>query len=87
MYTLKLERKVQKFLDSLIEKERIEILDKLKILSLDPFQDSLDIKKLKGFKSNIFRLRVKQYRVLYEVINLEFLIIVFKAGHRKDIYS
>jgi mRNA interferase RelE/StbE len=87
MYTLKLERKVQKFLDSLIEKERIEILDKLKILSLDPFQNSLDIKKLKGFNLNIFRLRVKNYRILYEVINLEFLIIVFKAGHRKDIYS
>ena len=59
MYTLRIERKVQKFLDTLIEKERIEILNKLCILSENPYKNSLDIKKLKGVITNTFRLRVK----------------------------
>ncbi len=87
MYTLRIERKVQKFLNTLEEKEGIEILNKLKILSEDPFKNSLDIKKIKGANKNSFRIRVKNYRILYEIINNELLIIVFKAGYRKDIYK
>jgi mRNA interferase RelE/StbE len=86
MFTLRIERRVQKFLDSLREKDRVEILNKLKILSENPYQNSLDIKKLKGTKENIFRLRIKNYRILYEIINKE-LLFIYEAGHRKDIYK
>ena len=86
MYTLRIKRKVQKFLDALGEKDRIEILNKLKTLSEDPFRNSLDVKKLKGANTNAFRIRIKNFRILYEIINKELLIIIFKAGHRKDIY-
>ena len=87
MFTLRIERKVLKFIDSLREKERVDILNKLRMLSENPFQNSFDIKKLKGIKGNCFRIRVNNYRILYEVISNELLIIVFKAGHRKDIYN
>ena len=45
--------------------------------------NSSDIKKLKG--SDKFRLRVGDYRVIFSVEND--LIIIWKAGHRKNIYE
>jgi mRNA interferase RelE/StbE len=42
-----------------------------------------DVKKLKGSK-NEFRLRVGNYRVIFELEGDS--IIVYEVGHRKDIY-
>jgi mRNA interferase RelE/StbE len=42
-----------------------------------------DIKRLKN--SNLFRLRVGDYRVLFEVNSTT--IIILKIGHRKNIYD
>ncbi|MFA4960667.1 MAG: type II toxin-antitoxin system RelE/ParE family toxin [Candidatus Pacearchaeota archaeon] len=50
-------------------------------LSVDPF--SKDIKRLKGM--NAYRLRVGDYRVIFEIENDK--IIILKVGHRKNIYD
>lgn len=42
-------------------------------------------KKLKG--RNGFRIRVANYRVIYEVIDHKLIVDVFEIGHRKDIYK
>ena len=57
------------------------ILKKVDELSENPFYK--DIKRLKG--RNDFRLRVGDYRVIFEIE--KDTIIILKVGHRKNIYE
>ena len=41
--------------------------------------------KLKG-SSDKFRIRVGNYRVIYQIIDQELVVTVIDVGHRKDIY-
>ncbi|MBK8549808.1 MAG: type II toxin-antitoxin system RelE/ParE family toxin [Ignavibacteria bacterium] len=45
------------------------------------------LKSSKELYGVTYRLRVGNYRILYEIVNKELLLIIFKAGHRKDIYK
>lgn len=46
------------------------------------------IKKLKGDEyKDVFRLRLRSYRVFYKKINDELVILVLRVGDRKDIYK
>ena len=42
-------------------------------------------KKLKGEK--LYRTRIGNYRVIYEIQDERLLVIVIKLGHRKDVYK
>ncbi|WP_373456907.1 type II toxin-antitoxin system RelE/ParE family toxin [Chryseobacterium sp. MDT2-18] len=42
-------------------------------------------KKLKGRDS--YRIRIGNYRVIYEIFDSELIIDVIILGHRKDIYE
>ncbi len=42
-------------------------------------------KKLAGH-ADYYRIRVGDYRVLYEVRDREILVLVIKIGHRRDVY-
>jgi mRNA interferase RelE/StbE len=42
-------------------------------------------KKLKG--RNGFRIRVSDYRIIYDIFDKELLIDVIDLGHRRDIYK
>jgi mRNA interferase RelE/StbE len=44
--------------------------------------------KMKGFgRRNVYRIRVGQYRVAYEIHDRKLLVIVAAAGSRGHIYS
>lgn len=45
-----------------------------------------DIKKLKGY-SNLLRLRVGDYRIIYTVDNGALIVYVIDAGNRGEIYN
>lgn len=57
------------------------IFKAVEIMQTDPFQR--DIKKLKG--STYFRLRVGDYRIIFEMT--QDTITVIKIGHRQNIYD
>jgi mRNA interferase RelE/StbE len=42
------------------------------------------VKKLKGLSG--YRLRVGDYRILYDVIPRERRVVVYAVGHRRDVY-
>ncbi len=44
-------------------------------------------KPLVGNLSAYYRLRVADYRIVYEINEGEVVVIVIKIGHRKDIYK
>jgi mRNA-degrading endonuclease RelE of RelBE toxin-antitoxin system len=54
-------------LDLLPENHRRKILQDIKTLSSNPFLFGSHIKKLRGFKPPLYRLRSEDYRVLYRV--------------------
>jgi len=54
-------------LDSIPDVLRRKIIEDIKILSTNPFLFRGAIKKLRGFKPPLYRLRSGDYRVLYRV--------------------
>lgn len=60
------------------------IVPKVDALAQDPRPPGS--KKLKGFE-NRWRIRVGDYRVIYEVHDEELRVLVVKIGHRSDVYE
>jgi mRNA interferase RelE/StbE len=85
-YRIELSRIAMKYLKSLDKKPYSQIYNHMKILSENPRHPELDIKKLHG-KSNLYRLRIRDYRVLYTINDEILLIIVVKIGSRGGIYK
>jgi len=62
------------------------IKEKLLILTTNPDTLKNNIKALKGEYKGKFRLRINQYRVVFQVKDDELIIIVIRVGHRKEVY-
>lgn len=59
-------------------------LDK-RILALQDNPRPPGVKALAG-ESGVYRLRVGDYRVLYEVLDDQVLVFVVAVGHRREVY-
>lgn len=62
------------------------IIDALEELANDP-DSKTNVKRLNNHPDAIFRLRVGNYRVLYDKHDAVRIIAVIDIGHRKDIYE
>lgn len=51
----------------------------------DPRRPDASIKKLAGYEDR-YRLRVGDYRVIYEVADEQLFILVVGVGHRRESY-
>ncbi|URM91114.1 type II toxin-antitoxin system RelE/ParE family toxin [Streptomyces sp. MRC013] len=65
--------------------EAMRILTALTALGDDPYREDADIKKLAG-PSDLYRLRVGNYRVAYQINDGELVVLVVKVGDRRDVY-
>jgi mRNA interferase RelE/StbE len=63
----------------------LTILQALTPLGDDPRRPDANVKKLAGYE-NRYRLRAGNYRVIYEVIDGQLIILVIGVGHRREIY-
>ena len=77
--------KVKKQIRKLGVNVETKIYEKLDMLISG--EQGLDVKKLANHKKPTYRLRVGDYRVVYEVYNKKVVILVIKVDHRKDIYQ
>ncbi len=84
-YKIIIEKKAQKYLESLSSSDYKKIVLKIKNL-ISSNLEQLNIKKLQGYK-NLFRIKVDNYRVVFIVIAQKKLIIIPVIGHRKEIYD
>jgi mRNA interferase RelE/StbE len=84
MYIPKFHKRVEKFLLSHLEIAK-RFHPKM-LLLLKGETASLDIKPLQG-EENRYRLRVGDYRFLYEVRELEIVVYFYEAGPRGDVYK
>ena len=70
-------------LESIPVPPKKKIIASIKKLSSNPFAPSPNIKKLKGFKPPIYRIRAEDFRVLYRVHDKT--IIILRVIDRKDL--
>jgi mRNA interferase RelE/StbE len=77
-----LPKSVQKELNRLPDEIADRILARLAGLEGNPRPP--DVKKLKG--RDAWRIRVGDYRVIYEIHDRIFQIIIITIGHRREIY-
>ena len=86
MYNVILHKRVIKFINSRNPKEKQQIKSKFKQLQHNPYPSNkiLDLKRLQN--QNGFRLRINDYRFIYDVAEWELTIYIEKAGSRGDIY-
>ena len=88
MYDVIISKQVRKVLDTLPDEFIKSFWGKVNILAENPFNlhTNIDIKPLKGKLKGFFRLRIGNYRFLYEIRKREILIYFFKSDTRGDIY-
>lgn len=82
-YKINLTKKAKKQLDKMSDAIAFPILTAIENLAKNRMP--LGYKKLKGRKG--YRIRVGNYRVIYEIFDEVLLIEVIDLGHRKDIYD
>ena len=51
----------------------------------DPRRPGANVKELAGYEDR-YRLRVGDYRVIYEIVDEQLVILVVGVGHRREIY-
>ena len=86
MYKVKISKTVYKFIKSRPLKFREIIFEAFDKIAANPFDSSLDTKRLKN-KENHYRLRVGKYRILFEILKDEVLIYFYSADSRGDVYK
>ena len=82
-YRVILPKPVQKQLNNLPQKIRSRLLAEIRLLGDNPRPDG--VKKLKGYEDT-YRIRVGNYRVIYEIKDREMIVLVLSGVHRKDAY-
>ena len=85
MTTLRIQvsRTAERALSELAVDGRERVVRAIQALAQTPFPAGC--RKLTGY-DDVFRIRVGPYRVLYSVNAGALIVIVLKAGHRKNVY-
>ena len=82
-YTVSLSKRAQKQLDKLSDAVAEPIFLAIEKLGDNPRPHGC--KKLKG--RNAYRIRIGDYRVIYEIFDAQLLVDVIDLGHRREIYE
>jgi mRNA interferase RelE/StbE len=82
-YTLIVPKPVQKQLDQLPNIVRNRVIDRILLLAEEPLPPGAI--KLQGCENN-YRIRIGDYRVIYEIDDEESIIVLLRCKHRKEVY-
>ena len=81
-YTVDIKPAAQRNIRKLPQSLQIRITQRLKGLETEPRQGA---KKLQGFE-NRYRVRLGDYRIIYEIYENILLVVVVDVGHRGNVY-
>jgi mRNA interferase RelE/StbE len=83
-YKLLFDDKVTKDLKNIDKPWQKKILE---AITTKLIEDPYIGKKLVGDLSSYYRYRVNDYRIIYEILEDEIILVVIKIKHRKDVYK
>ncbi len=84
-YTVKWDEDALEDLSSLGKAEAIRIVKKIEShLVKDPLNLG---KPLSGNLASLYRYRIDDYRVIYQIFRDELIVAVVRVGHRKGVYE
>jgi mRNA interferase RelE/StbE len=83
-YRIEVTPRAQKDLKALPKRERRRVAEQIDALTTDPRPTGC--KKLKG-REDFYRIRVGDYRVIYQIEDEILLILIVRVGDRKEIYE
>ena len=81
-YAVAILRSAQKQLAKIDRQSRVRIISAIRGLANDPRPPGS--KKLSGRPA--WRIRIGAYRVIYEVLDEQLLVLVVAVGHRREVY-
>lgn len=81
-YSIRIKRSAAKELQRIAPSDRRRLVEAIDRLAEEPLAGSA----LKGEFSGLRRLRVGQYRIIYEAIHRELVVLVVRVGHRGSVY-
>ena len=82
MYELEIFPSADKALRKINSQDRVAIARDINSLRENPRPHGC--KKLRG--SEFYRIRIGDYRVIYQIFNDKLLVVVVRIGHRREIY-
>jgi len=83
-YTVKISRPAEKFLRGLIDKKLYERLREA-INALEENPRPANSVKLQG-NEELYRVRVGDYRIVYQIQDQQLVVLIVQVGHRREIY-
>ncbi|MCP2727465.1 type II toxin-antitoxin system RelE family toxin [Limnofasciculus baicalensis] len=82
-YTIEISSLATRQIKKLPSETQIQVLATLAALAQKPRPDG--VTKMKG-EDNTYRLRVKNYRIVYEILDEQLIVLIVKVGHRREVY-
>jgi len=82
IYSVRIKASAVKALKKIALKDRERVISAIDALAINPAAGGV----LKGEFAGLRRLRVGDYRIVYEVNDGELLVLVIRIGHRQGVY-
>ena len=84
IYEIIITKSIQKQLDNLPNNIQERVYDKISQLAEEPRPDG--VVKLKGY-DNEYRIRIGDYRLVYEIQDEQLIVLLLQCKHRRDVYK
>jgi mRNA interferase RelE/StbE len=84
-FSVRFTKSARKEFESLPERIKRQALEALSLLAANPWTELLQVKKLKGAEA-LYRVRLGDYRLVFEIQKQELVVLVIRIGHRKEVY-
>jgi len=85
MYTLRILKSASRELARLDKEPARRVVDRIRWLAENV--EETKPKALKGDLTGLYKLREGDYRIIYEIIRKEKVIVIHSIGHRRDVYQ
>ena len=82
IFSVQIKGSAAKSLRRIPKRDRIRLIEAIDLLRKSPTSGGT----LKGEFAGLRRIRVGSYRIVYEVIDRQLVILVVRIGHRKNVY-
>ncbi len=83
-YVIELTSRAEKDLKRLTKQVRTRVIGKIYELKINRYPQQY--KRLIGNNMAKFRLRIGDYRVIYDVFDKNKTVLIYRIGHRREIY-